>query len=275
MTKTELLIEKNNQLREQLTPENKEYYEDILIYIRTKSFFHSEEDVENLLMELLNDILEAQINGETAISYFGNNPQQSVDNLLKQLPKVGFKEQSSLLAIVFGISSFFSLFSSLTGPRPSINFLSLFVNFLITFIFIQGIFYIISSFSFSFPRKKRNKKEYLFATVYVSIFLGLMFISDYFGSRWLSISVPSYTGLIITWIAILLASGWILAKKETDFYYIIPTAGILLIMTTLQKLPWTANLFYSNTNKFIAAIITFVLVICCIYFQFKKTKQKD
>lgn len=74
MTKEEKLIEKNNELREQLTPENKEYYEKVLIYLRTKSLFHDELEIENILIELLQDILEAQKNNESAEDYFGKNP---------------------------------------------------------------------------------------------------------------------------------------------------------------------------------------------------------
>ncbi|MDT2834976.1 hypothetical protein P7H70_13095 [Vagococcus carniphilus] len=88
MNETEKLIEKNNNLRELLSAENKEYYEQILIYIRTKSFFHDELDIEKILLEILQDILEAQKNSENAVDYFGNNPQNTLDDILSQLPKI-------------------------------------------------------------------------------------------------------------------------------------------------------------------------------------------
>ncbi|KYC89952.1 hypothetical protein B4102_3959 [Heyndrickxia sporothermodurans] len=58
------LVEQNNKLREQLTPENKKYYEDILLYMRTFGFFHEELETEQHLMTILQDILEAQKQGE-------------------------------------------------------------------------------------------------------------------------------------------------------------------------------------------------------------------
>lgn len=36
------LINENNQLRENLNSENKRYYEDLLVYIRSKSTFNRE-----------------------------------------------------------------------------------------------------------------------------------------------------------------------------------------------------------------------------------------
>ncbi|MGL5684567.1 MAG: hypothetical protein ACRCXQ_02090, partial [Vagococcus fluvialis] len=128
MTKEEKLIEKNNELREQLTPENKEYYEKVLIYLRTKSLFHDELEIENILMELLQDILEAQKNNESAEDYFGKTPQEQLDILLNQLPKVSVKKKLSLVFIVFAISTAFSLFSTLTNPIPSINILTIIFN---------------------------------------------------------------------------------------------------------------------------------------------------
>jgi hypothetical protein len=39
------LINRNNQLREKLNSANKQYYEDLLTYIRGKSMFNRERDV--------------------------------------------------------------------------------------------------------------------------------------------------------------------------------------------------------------------------------------
>ena len=50
------LINENNQLRENLNSENKRYYEDLLVYIRSKSTFNREKDVEQLLLDMLHDI---------------------------------------------------------------------------------------------------------------------------------------------------------------------------------------------------------------------------
>ena len=50
------LINENNQLRENLNSENKRYYEDLLVYIRSKSTFNREKDVEQLLPSIPNII---------------------------------------------------------------------------------------------------------------------------------------------------------------------------------------------------------------------------
>ena len=61
------LINENNQLRENLNSENKRYYEDLLVYIRSKSTFNREKDVEQLLLDMLHDLIDAQSNGESVL----------------------------------------------------------------------------------------------------------------------------------------------------------------------------------------------------------------
>lgn len=69
----ESLSEKNNQLREKLTPENRKYYEKLLVYLRVKG--KDEVATEAVLLEILQDMLEAQAEGQTAKQYFGTDPK--------------------------------------------------------------------------------------------------------------------------------------------------------------------------------------------------------
>lgn len=59
MRDTKRLIEENNQKRKLLSDGNLELYEDFLIYIRT-DLRVAEHEGEELLMELLDHMLEAQ-----------------------------------------------------------------------------------------------------------------------------------------------------------------------------------------------------------------------
>lgn len=271
MTEKEKLIEKNNELREQLTPENKKYYENVLIYLRTKSLFHDELAIENILMELLQDILEAQKNNESAESYFGKKPQEQLDIMLKQLPRIPVKKKLSLVFIVFVISTTFSLFSTLANPVPSINLLSILFNGVISVLFVSLIFYLINRYTFK--PDKNKKKEFLIVFLVGFTFFTLTFLSNYFGGLWLSIHVPKMTSLIIIWLAVIIISGWIILKKKKDSYYFIPSMIMLALVPTLFKLPMTKHLFLSSTNKIIFAVITLIIVYGSMYLGTKKLKD--
>ncbi|WP_054707371.1 hypothetical protein [Bacillus sp. JCM 19041] len=56
------LIDENGQLREQLTEENKQVYEDMLLYIRTDLRI-AEYESEQILLELLTHMLDTQAKG--------------------------------------------------------------------------------------------------------------------------------------------------------------------------------------------------------------------
>src|SRR5699024_7312494 len=81
------LIKQNNQLREQLTGENEKYYSDLLLYMRLNSFMKDQAAIESNLLEILQDIIDAQREGMTAEQYFGKNPNVLADELLHQVPK--------------------------------------------------------------------------------------------------------------------------------------------------------------------------------------------
>jgi len=106
------LIKRNNELRELLTPENKAYYEKILLYMRTYGIFYDDLEIEQQLMMILQDILEAQKNGESAKSFFGKNPKELLDEMKKQLDRPSWKNIFQIIGLVFLISSFFEVVGS-------------------------------------------------------------------------------------------------------------------------------------------------------------------
>ncbi|UFT99799.1 DUF1129 domain-containing protein [Radiobacillus kanasensis] len=92
------LIQLNNEKRESLNEENLAYYEDMLLYIRA-TFNRSEQHTEELLMELLDHLLDAQSNGKTATEVFGDDPKSYCKEMIKELPKE--KKISSAIFIFY------------------------------------------------------------------------------------------------------------------------------------------------------------------------------
>lgn len=111
------LIKENANLQKQLQGANKQYYEDLLVYVRLNSIGKNERQTEEMLLGILQDILEAQQNGVSAQDYFGKDPQPIADELLKQLPndakqmvKISLLAVLTYFAVVFIGSYFVSLF---------------------------------------------------------------------------------------------------------------------------------------------------------------------
>ena len=63
------MIKENNILREQMTPDNKDYYEDIVVYLRSSEADRTQS--EQLLLKLAHQVLEAQQKGINARQLLG------------------------------------------------------------------------------------------------------------------------------------------------------------------------------------------------------------
>jgi uncharacterized membrane-anchored protein len=106
------LIAFNNEKRKQLNEHNRNYYEDMLVYIRSHLLL-SEQQSEELLMELLDHLLEAQKHGKSAEDVFGKDPKAYCDELIRQLPKE--KKRNIYAFIGYLMIQLFALITLATG----------------------------------------------------------------------------------------------------------------------------------------------------------------
>lgn len=106
------LIQINNEKRKQLNKENKKIYEDMLVYLRS-SFDKSEEETEEILMELLDHLLILQKEGRDAEELFGDDPKGYANELVGELPKALTKE--SMTMVLMGICYFLGVFIFTSG----------------------------------------------------------------------------------------------------------------------------------------------------------------
>ncbi|MBB3870387.1 DUF1129 family protein [Parageobacillus toebii NBRC 107807] len=106
------LIALNNEKRKQLNEHNRNYYEDMLVYIRSHLLL-SEQQSEELLMELLDHLLEAQKHGKSAEDVFGKDPKAYCDELIGQLPKE--KRRNIYAFIGYLMIQLFALITLATG----------------------------------------------------------------------------------------------------------------------------------------------------------------
>ncbi|SDS84053.1 Protein of unknown function [Paenibacillaceae bacterium GAS479] len=98
----EELIHENNRLRVNLNNENKQYYEEMILYIRTSDI--GQHKAEELLLEILQHLLQAQTEGRSASQVFGSQPAEYCRELVKQLPKPRISERLSTIALILWAS---------------------------------------------------------------------------------------------------------------------------------------------------------------------------
>lgn len=183
------MIELNNKKRELLTSENEAAYGDMLVYLRISNV--PEQQMEELLLEILDHLIEAQAENKNAYDIFGDNLQSYCDELISALPTQTKLEKASLigfsisllLAIQFGINAIISFFmfffeknNTLSSPPFSILGTTLSVS-----IIILGILFILYLLKrYSFNQKMNWKRRILFGFAFATPFCSAVFLNIYF-----------------------------------------------------------------------------------------------
>lgn len=80
----ENLVKENNRKRKLLTEANEKYYTDLLVYIRLQ-WRLSEQQSEEILMDMLDHLLDGQDEGKTAEEIFGDDPFAFADELIQEI----------------------------------------------------------------------------------------------------------------------------------------------------------------------------------------------
>lgn len=191
---TKDLIQLNNEKREQLTGTNKEYYGDMLVYIRT-NFNKSERYTEEVLLELLEHLLQAQAEGRTARDVFGDDPKGYCQEVIGEIPSEKKTNRLSfILYIVMNLIGHVSLTVGIVGlalyyffnlGNGNISFplgsgiVIILIDLFLLALFVLIIFKRIKSSTF---KNKQPKKwiEFLQLWVLCTLFIGLTLLAPWF-----------------------------------------------------------------------------------------------
>lgn len=266
------LIELNNTYREQLNEENEKFYDDILVYIRAKSFFKDERQVEESLLEILTDIIEAQNQEVKASDYFGKNPKEISDEILKNTNKMSFKDMIKLILSIMGLYTLVTVLPKLINPSEGLDLGKFFIGLVITFLFAEFIINFVGNTVYS-----NKSKKFTFTIVALfCIYICLIISMKQFLPTMLEIKLTGAVGIAI--ISILGVVGIIYGLKEKLFYSFLPiilVACTLGILNRLEFIKFLINEEPGKTISILAMVIAFVLMYLITYLQTRDKKNKE
>jgi len=198
------MIKQNNSKRESLTPENKLYYENMLVYIRANPL-KNDRATEEILLEMLDHILEAQNDGKTAADVFGKSPKELADEIVESLPK---EPVMNMMDFIYELgATLFGWYLVVTGIVPLITkedqtvYLGsiLLTGFILILIFVALVFFVFNLIKKDALHDKTKKKRTMWG---YGVMIGLLFVGgivgiiliEPFGSKF-TISYPLEFGL--------------------------------------------------------------------------------
>lgn len=266
------LIELNNTYREQLNEENEKFYDDILVYIRAKSFLKDEKQVEESLLEILTDIIEAQNQEVKASDYFEKNPKEISDEILKNTNKMSFKDMIKLILSTMGLYTLVTVLPKLINPSEGLDLGKFFIGLVITFLFAEFIINFVGNTVYS----NKSKKFTFTIVALVCIYICLIISMKQFLPTMLEIKLTGAVGITI--ISILGVVGIIYGLKEKLFYSFLPIILVACTLGILNRLEFTKFLINEEPGKTIsilAMVIAFVLMYLITYLQTRDKKNKE
>jgi len=206
------LVALNNEKRKRLTDENLAYYEDMLVYIRL-NLKGSEQQTEEVLMEILDHLLLGQSEGKTAQAIFGENLKAYCEEIIAEIPKE--KSRDNVLFSVYIVLQFLAVIlvtNGIVGYGLYIfgGFGSEVMKISVGAIFIKGLVALIELAFYLwllvtvirktlFSNAKREKiyaylMLFLLTSTLIGVFILIQRIVPDFGSI---IEVPIYTSALI------------------------------------------------------------------------------
>lgn len=203
------MIALNYAKQKELTEENEKYYGDMLIYIRLTSG-KSEEQTEEVLLELIDHLLQAQEEGRTAEEVFGSDPKAYCRELIGEIPEETRKRQIrfstfiilQFLGIIVAINGIVgSLLYYLFGKGSGITTFSVgsvlviaVINLFILHVSIAIILTWVKSTLFKKETKRKGLVEFLqiwgICTLQIGVFVAVIYFMPHFGAV---VSIPTFS----------------------------------------------------------------------------------
>lgn len=263
--RTSELIEKNNELRQLLNPENEQFYSDFLVYMRLASLLRSEFKIETMLLEILNDILDAQDEGINAPQYFGKKPKQVADELLATTP-ISTREILKVAGIIVTVLLFVTFLPLLVSPTATFDLGQLLILVSYVLIVILGTFKYIANTIYQTNVKAPKLGRWLWPGVVLLVVMVPAVAIMWVHTPW-QFAMAGVTGASVIVVLMTVMTLWFLSirvKKPVVLIYVISMlcgiAGLVL------RIPAVEQLYLANQNRHVpgGGLLVGVLLILII-----------
>lgn len=272
--KTNKIIERNAELQEHLTKENKKYYGNLLVYIRVMSLIRDEKKSEEMLLEILEDILEGQEHGQSAEYYLGKNPKQVADNIIKELP-INVIDTIKIIISSLGIFCLMKLIPILVSFEEYIDI----GNFLISGVYL--VFLVIALLLFMGYCLYRYESKIM--NIILSLFFGLglvvFFLLSFQLNTGLQVRLSNNLGIFLILLALLIISYLFNKTNEKQIWIpLIPPIVISAIAGIIIRINFFRTIINTSDGRIglaIVLIIGLLLQYLLMWFIYRKLKKND
>lgn len=265
--------EVNATLQKELTVENEKYYGDLLTYVRVKSIIRDNKKAEELLLEILQDILEAQKEGVSAEDYFGKNPKKIADEIIRNLP-FNLWDTIKLILTGIGVYLLFAFIPAIFSPDKELDI----GKYLIagTYFILLAIFllWLMGVNLYKYNSKKKAQKFFFYGYGGIGFIGGLLIIL--FVSTPLVLRISNGVGIFLILLTLLVLT--VLFLKEEDkqpWMNFIPMTLFFGIWGIIVRLPSFTDILKTQNGQLIFAVslVTVVVIQYLLMFLMRKKNK--
>ncbi|MHC5227985.1 DUF1129 domain-containing protein [Enterococcus sp. LJL99] len=264
--------EVNATLQKELTVENEKYYGDLLTYVRVKSIIRDNKKAEELLLDILQDILEAQKEGISAEDYFGKNPKKIADEIIRNLP-INLWDTIKLALTGIGVYLLFAFIPAIFSPDKGLDigkYLIAGVYFVILAIFLL---WLMGVNLYKYNSKKKAQKIFFYSNCVIGFIGGLLIML--FVSTPLILKIGNRVGIVLILLAALVLAGLFFKEKDKQpWMNFIPMTLFFGIWGIIVRLPSFTDILKTQNGQLIFAVSLVTVVVIQYLLMFLMRKKK-
>lgn len=272
--KTNKIIERNAELQEHLTKENKKYYGNLLVYIRVMSLIRDEKKSEEMLLEILEDILEGQEHGQSAEYYLGKNPKQVADNIIKELP-INVIDTIKIIISSLGMLCLMKLIPIFASFEEYIDI----GNFLISGVYLVFLVIALLLFMGYCLYRYESKIMNIILSLFFGIGLVVFFLLSFQLNTGLQVRLSNNLGIFLILLALLIISYLFNKTNEKQIWIpFIPPIVISAIAGIIIRINFFRTILNTSDGRIglaIVLIIGLLLQYLLTWFIYRKLKKND
>lgn len=249
------VIAENADLQKKLNKDNSKYYDKLLLYVRLTSLTKNEEKIEEILLGILQDILEAQNDGIDAETFFGKNPKEIADEILENVPNAGLA-WLKFWGFAFGVYVFVRLFMSLVSVYGKIDLGNIIISAVLSILLIYVGFYVFGKSVYYYKSK--------FADIIVWLIATLIFASFILLTAFIKTPFVVSTGGVLGIVLIIIMYGmsvyfYIKASNKEVWKPFVPMITGVAILGVAMRLPMFSKFFNTKTGIVTVAVVVGIL----------------
>lgn len=261
--KVDKIIAENSLQQKKLSAENQTYYENLLLFMRGHSVLKNDIVLEMSLLEILNDLVQAQTDGISASDYYGHDPKAQAQALLDAIPNDigGFIWFG--LGLLLELIGIFTL-SDLMMPGSQLDVGRLLLQAVVVVPFPFFILWLIGSHAL---RSTSKWKLGLNQTIYgsLAVALGLVLLLDLWHTAFV-FTPQDRVVLLLASTLLIIGIGWVLMARPAmmfmvaDIYLLGQLALIILFRTPGLQPIMTTKLTSSGWAWGLMGLIVLVML---------------